>query len=237
MSDYFDYIDTSFDESIEKDGNFPWLPWIGKKFALSNTKTLILGESTYNWSNREEDREKVKIRISKNDHLRIVHKNNAIDFKGKSPYARNIERAIFFKKRPSRAEAKTLWSNVVYHNLILRAMPTKKHRPIYNDYINGWQAFINLVKIIPIDQCLVYGVDFEKVKSLKLVLDDKEITYTYKKINVSVGKSFPRRIHLTIDDREIKLLFVRHPSAFFKWREWGSIINNELVTKSITENY
>jgi len=72
-----EYIDTSFDKVFEKSNLFPRLPWIGKHFSNSNKRTLILGESTYNWAVKNESRENIQERINQNDHLRIVHKNNA----------------------------------------------------------------------------------------------------------------------------------------------------------------
>ena len=165
MESFNEYIDTSFDSEFEEKGLYTWLPWIGKHYLKSEIKTLILGESTYNWAVKSDNREKVKDRINQDNHLRIVHKNNAIDFNGKSPYARNIERAIFLKKRPKRSDANLLWGNVAYHNLVLRAMPTKKHRPKYQDYLDGWFAFIELLQLIDTEQCIVYGLERKKLKS------------------------------------------------------------------------
>lgn len=233
MENFNKYIDTSFDSHFEGNDNYPWFPWIGKTYSQSKVKTLILGESTYNWGKKADDRKKVDERISKNNHLRIVHKNNAIHRKGKSPYAKSIERAIFSKKKTTLDDAQIFWTNVVYHNLVLRAMPTIKHRPKYEDYLNGWLTFIDLSKNLNVDQCIVYGLERKKLKSLKEALDSKGIEYKLSKTKESVGKSYPRIASITFDGKEIKMVFIRHPSSFFSWRKWGEVLNRELSISSL----
>jgi len=233
VESFNEYIDTSFDTEFEKKDTYTWLPWIGKSYLKSEFKTLILGESTYNWAVKTDNREKVKDRISFNDHLRIVHKNNAIDFSGKSPYARNIERAVFLKKNPSRLDANIFWCNVAYHNLVLRAMPTKNHRPKYIDYLNGWLAFIELSQSIDIEQCIVYGLEKNKLNSFKEALDSKNIPYTFKKIKAGIGRSYPKIMNVRLNNKDVKILFIRHPSSFFSWKKWGGVLNSELNMESL----
>ncbi|WP_036253866.1 hypothetical protein [Methylobacter sp. BBA5.1] len=223
-----EHIDTSFDNIFENSNLFPWLPWIGKYFSNSSKRTLILGESLYNWAVKEESRKNIQERINKNDHLRIVHKNNAINFKGKSPYARSIERAIFLKKKPTKSDAELLWTSVAYHNLVLRAMPTNKSRPTYQDYLEGWSVFLNLAEIIGIEQCIVYGLESSKIESFKEALKKREINCKYNKLKTSVGRSYPRTIEIALNGNKVKLLFIRHPSSYFSWKNWGHILRSEI---------
>ncbi len=231
MENFNDYIDISFDSEFKNTDLYTWLPWIGKEYLKSDIKTLILGESTYNWAKSKESIAKVAHRISKDNHLRIVHKNNAIDRNGKSLYAKNIERAILLKKKPKSLESNFIWKNVIYHNLVLRAMPTKKSRPKYIDYFNGWKVFIELAQRMDIEQCIVYGVEPRKLKSFKELLGLKNIHYTYEKLKPSIGRSYPRLMNITLRNKEVKILFIRHPSAYFSWEKWGLILNKELNIK------
>lgn len=234
MENLTDHIDTSFDDAFRKSNIYTWLPWVGKDFLASDTKTLIPGESTYNWEKDHGKREKVNDRLKKTDHLRTVHKNNAIEFKGKSPYARNIERAILLKRKADKSEALRIWSNVAYHNLVLRAMHTVNHRPKYKDYLDGWYCFIELARTLPFTQCIVYGLEIDKIKSLKETLDAAGIEYDYKKIKPGIGKSFPKAMNINICGRKIKVLFVRHPSSFFSWKKWGHVLNAELNLQDLS---
>ncbi len=71
MESFNEYIDTSFDSEFEKKGLYTWLPWIGKGYSKSDVKTLILGESTYNWAVKSDSRERVEYRIRQNNGARV----------------------------------------------------------------------------------------------------------------------------------------------------------------------
>ncbi len=233
MENFSEYIDTSFDYEFERKNIYTWHPWIGKGYSKSKVKTLILGESTYNWAVKSDNRDKVEGRINQKNHLRIVHKNNAIDFNGKSSYARNIERAIFLKRKPKHSDSGILWSNVAYHNLVLRAMPTKKHRPKYNDYLDGWFTFIELSQLINIEQCIVYGLEKSKISSFKEALGARNIPYTLEEIKVDFGRSYPKIMNVKLNRNNVKILFIRHPSSFFSWRKWGDVLNSKLDIENL----
>lgn len=233
MGNNNNHLDTRYDDAFEQSGMYPWLPWVGMDFFQSHEKTVILGESTYNWSTFPEDRERTQERISKNDHLRVLHQNHALNQLSNAKFVRNIERAIFQKKRPEWVGVEKIWRNVVYHNLVLRAMPSLKDRPNYNDYKEGWLAFIELAKELSIDQCIVYGLEHAKLESLFDVLKASNIDYSYLKIKPSIGRSYPKVVEITLNDMTIKMLFVRHPSAFFSWKKWGRVINSELDMSGI----
>lgn len=233
MGSYNEYVDTAFDQTFNKNNSYTWLPWIGKDFTTSKIKTLILGESAYNWAVEKESRDKVQDRINKKNHLRILHTNNAIGFNSNSRYSRNIERAMFLKKKPNRSDAQKFWATVAYHNLVLEAMPTLKHRPKYNDYLNGWFTFIELSKTIEIEQCIVYGLEQQKIKSFIEALKEKGIEYEYQKIKPGIGRNYPKVVNAKFNNNGVKILFIRHPSAYFSWKKWGKILNDELDLSSI----
>ena len=234
MDNYIEHVDTSFDLKLGQGAMFTWLPWIGKNYSSSKVKTLILGESTYNWETLSHKRENVDKRIGKDNHLRVVHNNNAMDFKRKSPYVRNIERALCLKKNPKHTEINQFWRNVAYHNLVLRPMPTLKHRPKYKDYVEGWFAFIELAKLIEVEQCVVYGVEAKKLKSIKEVLVSQDITHSkIKKIKPALSRSYARKMDIQLNNRNIEILFIRHPSSYFSWKKWGATINRELNIEAV----
>lgn len=226
MRNKIDCIDTSYDELFENSSLYPWLPWIGSNFSKSPIKTLILGESTYNWSQEEATRLKIGNRIKDKEHLRILHIDHAINSESSAPFVRNIERAIFQNKKPK--EAKQVWLNVAYHNLVLRAMLTKKGRPSFDDYKKGWNTFLDLSAKIDIDQCIVYGLEYSKIKAFLEILTEQKTTYTLRKIKPGVGRNYPRLITYVQGDKTIKIIFIRHPSSYFSWRKWGAILNKEL---------
>ncbi len=234
-------VDISYDHAFETMSALKWWPWIGREFKNSKNKTLILGESTYIWDAANEDEEKrkqeearIRTRVSRNDHLRILHQNHALNYSRPSKYVRNIERAISQSKAPSDVDKDKLWANVVYHNLVLRPMASLKHRPSDTDYEEGWQVMLDLATLLEIDQCIVYGLEWKKIGSLlsilKLKSEQGELTYKHHKFAKKIGQSFPRVVTIEINGRCLKIIFIRHPSSFFNWEKWGEVIKTEILS-------
>lgn len=215
-------IDFSFDSSFDAMSALTWRPWVGKSFQSTSCRTLILGESVYDipglkgWSER----------LKSKDGLRITHCNHAMNPMKRSKFVRNIERALFQKKRPATTDVKALWESVVYHNLVLRSMNSLKHRPSYSDYVAGWEEAMKLIELLEIDQILVYGLEGQKIKALKHVAGRRGLESGWKKFP-PIGRSFPKVATLTLGQRKISILFIRHPSSFFPWRKWGRFLDGE----------
>lgn len=224
MSEYIGHIDTNFDNYFIEHLKLPWLPWVGINFSDTKIKTLILGESTYNWDLKNE---KVKKSLETDSHLRRLHYNHAINYKRKSKYVRNIERAIFQKKWPSIEDKENLWASVVYHNLVLSPMHTIRHRPDENDYSKGWAVCLDIIEEMQIGQCIVYGLEWKKIKALLDLLKSKDIEYKYTKMEDKVGRYRPKII--SIDSQNVKIIFIRHPSSFFSWQKWGQFLNTQIL--------
>ncbi len=225
-----DNLDLSLDDKFLGNEKLTGLPWVGVNFQSATPRTLVLGESTYNWNPSSLT---VQDRIKKNDHLRLVHQNNAIKFKGQSEYTRNFERAVFNTKRPTPLKAKELWHSVVYHNLVLRCMKNLKSRPKYDDYVAGWHETFKLFELLNVDQCVCYGLEDKKIQAFKDVAglgNYKFEVQTFPKI----GKNTPRIITLNINERTIKIAFIRHPSSFFSWRKWAVFMQQHTPVITLT---
>jgi hypothetical protein len=128
------YLDHSYDHLFEGRKTLPWWPWVGNQFATSSVKTMVVGESVYEWAPRDVF---VK-RYAQTNGLRITHENHALRCDRDTPYVRHIERAIFLASKPSTEQKRTLWTSVVYHNLVLEVLRSKKHRPSESQYRKGW---------------------------------------------------------------------------------------------------
>jgi hypothetical protein len=215
-------IDPSYDDAFDSMSPLTWYPWVGINFSNSPARTLVLGESVYDmpakarWSQR----------LERKDALRITHQDHALNPKKSSKFVRNIERAIFNAKKPSPLEITDFWEQVVYHNLVLRHMTTLKHRPTQQDYSSGWKEALNLFRLLKIDQCLVYGLEKQKIIALNEVLNDQAIIVAKRK-TPKIGRNTPRVMEIELDSRLVKILFVRHPSAFFSWRKWAAFLEQE----------
>ncbi len=228
MDEYKKFLDTGWDfEFLKLD--CPWLPWVGRHYKKETNRILVLGESTFNFGKTEEKRIEVAKRIDKTDHLRVLHYNNTIKkFNLKAVYLRNLERAILRRSRVTQDEAIDFWERVSYHNLILTPMSSIKQRPSNSEYLDGWNKLINdFSDVIQFNQVLVYGLERPKIITLKEVLRNRNVHFVGKKLEPKIGKSFARKISFAWKGREISILFIRHPSAYFDWKSWGEVISEQ----------
>lgn len=213
--------DSTLDEALCDIDGINRLPWIGLDYSETHFKTLILGESVYNW--KPEDPENIE-KISSSQNLRELHVNHAMKLKKGSRFVRNIERALYEKKYPSHDEKHDLWNKVAYHNLVARVLKNKNNRPSYDDYLHGWALFEGVSDVLYPDQVIVYGLEEKKITAFREYFgENMSIERTPK-----IGSNQPIIANLRISEKDIKLVFIRHPSAFFSWRKWGAFLNSEL---------
>lgn len=221
--------DTAFDEQLREVEGLVRLPWVGLNFKSQACKTLVLGESVYDWSPEKPGNLE---KISEPGNLRRLHKSKALNFDNGAAFVRNIEKAIYSKEEPSNSEKAYLWDSVVYHNLVSRVLKSIDHRPTFNDYLAGWSVFDRVVSIFGVDQVLVYGLEQKKIKALTKYCNrsDNDLTIVERaKLPQRISRSHPRKIVLEKNGKQISMLFIRHPSAFFSWAKWAPVIRSSIV--------
>ncbi len=218
-------LDASFDTTFAGRPNLPWWPWVGKDFSTSKVRTMLLGESVYNWGDGFD------ARYQRTDGLRETHRRHALDYRRDSPYVRNIERAIYCASEPSEGQKRAFWSSVAYHNLVLQPLECIKKRPCHNQYLKGWQEFLDLSRLMAIDQGIVYGLEAKKMGALVEAIKLRGAFLKQSPLPSKVGRTRPRLITVVDEGRVLKLLFIRHPSAFFSWRKWAPVIREHLPTQ------
>lgn len=185
----------------------------------------MLGESVYNWGDGFD------ARYQRTDGLRETHRRHALNYRRDSPYVRNIERAIYGAPAPSDDQKRAFWSSVAYHNLVLQPLKSIEKRPCHTQYLKGWQEFFDLSRLMAIDQGIVYGLEAKKVSALMEAIKLRGASFRQSTLPTKVGRTRPRLITIFDDDRELKLLFIRHPSAFFSWRQWALVIREHLPSQ------
>jgi hypothetical protein len=215
-------LDDHFDAGFESMA-LPWLPWVGSQYRVSPCKTIVLGESIYLYGDGSDT---MRTRILAKDSLRRRHMRHAVLAMFKTAYVRNLERAVFRKKTPSASQRKSLWVSVAYHNLVLRMLESRQHRPSADDYQHGWQTFLRLASLLQAERCIVYGVEPEKIDAFRFAAAQPASNCSDVRVRrgARVGRFRPVRISLMLDRRPFEMMFIRHPSAFFSWGEWGTAL-------------
>lgn len=228
------FWDTTFDDQLVDVEGIIRLPWVGVNLQSQEYKTLLLGESVYDYAPENPGSFE---KISKPGHLRALHKAHAFSFDRGSAFVRNIEKAIYSKEKPENSEKEYLWNSVVYHNLVTRVLKTSKHRPTNNDYLSGWSIFDRIISIFDIDQVLVYGLEQKKIKALTQYCKQgsNELSVVERaKLPQLISGCYPRRVVLEKNGKQITMLFIRHPSSFFTWQKWAPVIRSVIVVPEKT---
>ncbi|SEK07208.1 MULTISPECIES: hypothetical protein [unclassified Variovorax] len=220
-TDYKGLLDTSFDPTFAS-LELPSLPWVGSRYASSQKKTIVLGESVYAFGKNDAHAASLAY-VASSDALRRMHLNRALALNskkvGRATYVRNFERAVYLKSKTSPAERQRLWSELAFFNLVHRPMKTRKHRPDDADYLHGWASFFTVAAALGAERCVVYGTEWPKIDALRDLCGAENVTR--RKYDPIAGVQ-PSELTATHEGRSMAFLFIRHPSAFFPWSDWGA---------------
>lgn len=218
------HIDTSFDHLFATRENLSWWPWVGRDFVASPVRTLVVGESIYEWST--EDLEIFEKRYSQTSGLRETHERHAMNYGRPSKYVRNVERAVYCRSAPDAVQKHRFWTSVAYHNLVLKVLKSRSRRPSHAQFIDGWTEVLELGELLRVNQMLVFGVS--SAKALKEVCKNLGLNCTVKKTGPAISNCRPRIGVVQTASTSIRLVFIRHPSEFFSWERWSPVIRSNL---------
>ncbi len=208
-----------FDKQLIGIADLKWRPWIGVKFENSANRILVIGESHYQGTSEDS------IRKHKNpDFTRIVVDELAIKYltndKRRATLFRNLNFALVGLSSRVKSTREKLWSELAFYNFIQEPMKNNKTRPSKEQINQGWEVFIELVKIIQPKKVLFIGSkvaeDYYKIL--------KELNIEFEKIKVikSISSRQKHRyFKLNINNKEIEVNFIKHTSSFFSWKKWN----------------
>lgn len=236
--DYFNLCDRQFDKEFDSVETLKRYPWVGNKYAKSNYRILILGDSHYavdDDKNPSED-EYNRCNTDKDYTRRVVRCviNDVCDGKPTWTMFRNLINT-FTSYTPY--EVKHLWSKVAFYNFIQEPMEQINQVPTSKERITGWRCFYDVINILKPDFCLFVGVrskqEIEMIRSLGgtyTIGDDKEIcnkiTPCYGEIETKEGNKTRFRI-------------IKHTSRFYSPDEWYQYFCNkeQVVMRQLDRNY
>lgn len=219
-------LDKQFDEQLKSVDSLKWLPWVGDLYNQSlDNKLMILGESHYHWGKPDASE-----RLEQNSFTReMVGISHALNPKSKVKFYRNLERAIFQVKKPSTQATKYLWRSVCFHNLVLTPMSNKLKRPSKNDYVKGWKSLLNMTQVLKPDQCIFAGTDWQKIDAFSEAIQSLGYTKESNLKAIKLGRSKGRRFIVTSPEgHSFSIVFIKHPSSFFNWTQWGEFLKAQI---------
>lgn len=219
-----DLIDKSYDSDLP---GLRWLPWVGKGFGKDTAmkKLLIIGESDYakatetetieaiqkkHEENREQTRECVWECQFLND-----WRNRTLD---------NIPRLFVGSNNGSKS---LFWQDVAYYNFVQRTMlyTNPPERPNWNDFVSGWDMFLNVVRVTIPDLCVFLGS--EARHSFWPSMTQKDVKFSPIQRTQRIGRWWGYKAEISVGQKNIPMIFVKHPGKFFSPARWHDYLLKE----------
>lgn len=218
---FLNLCDRQFDAAFDKIDGLARYPWVGRMFANSNYRPLIIGDSHYATDGKDfskEALEEFKDKDSTRGVINCVIKDKCEGEPTWKMYEGLLE--TFIQVSPD--NVKDFWSKIVFYNFIQRVMESADGKPTDDNKRKGWRCLAGVIKVLKPTSVLIIGVrndggsDSINDDSLKLenFKDDKE-----NKIN----RCAPRIGYILSSQTIIPITLIHHTSQGYspdKWREY-----------------
>ena len=219
--DYFNLCDRQFDAEFDKIDGLARYPWVGSKFANSDCRPLILGDSHYATDGKDFSKEALEELMDYDSTRRVI--NTVINNKYEGITTWSMYEGLlktFIEISPEKVKA--FWSKIAFYNFIQNVMKRTDEVPTDDDKREGWRCLAGVIKVIKPTSVLIVGVrndggsDSINENSVKLedFKDDKD-----NKINACC----PRIGNIIMCNNIIPLTLIKHTSQGYSpdlWREY-----------------
>lgn len=244
MEQTVDYLasGTEFDAAFGHVSGMTWLPWVGSRYGSRppGQRLLVVGESHY-------------AKPSSPDQLAKVLQDH-IDYK---PYTRDVvSECLVHQDWPNRTldtiprllfgtssiDRERVWSDTGYYNFVQRLMHYNREgqpeRPTWDDFVQGWQVFADIVRILRPSHCVFIGV--AAANSFDYAVKALGHSHTPVQRTEYISRTQGRRATISLDGHTTDLAFVQHLGKFFSWSQWHSYLRShhpELMTWLDAQRY
>lgn len=210
------------DTQFRKVENLKWLPFVGDNYHKMNLKTLVVGES-HHYNPMEEINENFKDELFTRwivDELGLCNR----EYDDTTKFFKTLNR-MFADSNPS-----SFWDKIVFYNLIQREMAINKEqgineRPSDDDYKIAWRVFFDVVKVVQPDNCLICGTSMERYYDF--IANELGVANTNIQIGEKINGAYYRYSDVIINNKQINLYFIKHPSVAFTSEKWLDKLKSE----------
>ncbi|MGJ1507888.1 uracil-DNA glycosylase family protein [Sphingobacterium siyangense] len=188
-----------------------WYPYIGKYYAKSDFKILMVGESHY--KNPDDPREIWKSK----DFTRVIVGELGVnmDFYNNIKFFKQINQLFNWN-----GQEFGIWNQAAFYNFIQRPLATKHDRPSKTDFLTGWKSFEKIIEILKPNLCVFLGSAAANTFNESFAKGNK-VDKTIK-WHDNINRTYLKTSSLINEDMETNLIFIKHPSQYIsldKWRE------------------
>jgi len=213
---------TEIDDQLIAIEGIKWLPWIGEKYLSSKSKLMIIGESHYLW---DGENGAYDILNDSNFTRAIVYNNHQQNLKDVEHTIKpldGIERTILNSRNISLTDKVAISDTFVYHVIVQKDLSSRKERPNYNAYYDGWKTLIEIAKKLEPKTLLAIGVEsydacVNYAKEIRILKENNREAF-------KINRTYPRKCKIEVNGNEIVIIFMRHASSFYSWSQWHTYL-------------
>lgn len=209
--------------------NLKWLPWIGKNFFTNPKRLLIVGESQYANGTSEDEFIADLAVVNHIDFTRNMIQQTQIQNIYVHKPLNNLLKTLFVNDRVNNEK---LWENISFYNFIQRPLDYRKNaetgnpeRPLVADFDQGWETFVEVVKILEPTDCIFIGV--EAATSVERMMDQLQIKRGNRQMHPMINNTSPRTIEVFVSKQAVKVSFIKHSSKFFSPEAWHPFLETQ----------
>lgn len=221
--EYYYLCDRQFDKEFDKIALLERYPWVGRDFAKSSCRPLILGDSHYATDDdgNPSDEEYTNFKSNKESTRGVINSviNNYCTNESTWPMFRNML-ATFVT--PSPDNVIKFWSKVAFYNFIQEPMKHKDEKPSDNYIADGWRCLAGVIEVLQPTSILIIGVRndccSDKLNGKGIRLEDFKNDKDYR-----INGCEPRIGNIIYGDNIIPITLIKHTSQGYScdlWREY-----------------
>lgn len=216
-------LDNQFDKEFDKIKGLTWYPWVGKNYANTSPKVLILGLSQYAVDEDKEYCEETEQGFMHKEINREFLFENIELLENKSKFYINLYKT-YSKDDTPQAKYEFL-NNIAFYNFFQTVdQNVSGNNRDKTEYLEAWSIFNQVISLIKPDICIFHGK--EAHKHMEFYYNSINIPFQWEDVmnegeKVKIDGSIP--VEALIDNR-IKVLFCKHPSTSYSVKKWRDFI-------------
>jgi len=237
-----DESSNEFDNALQSVLGLTWLPWVGQHFAgrSPDKRLLVVGESHYyngaTPQERQANREKWLVYPN---YTREVVSESLVNNEWSTRTLDTIPKVLLKTGNVDRAR---LWGACSYYNFVQRMMDYMREggpeRPSWDDYLNGWNVFCQVISIIQPSHCFFIGVT--AANSFNQWITSQNTFAGSIATTQKISGTWARAATVEVDGNKTSLIFVKHlglPLSWSKWHDYLQVQHPDLMNWLATEEF
>lgn len=215
-------VDLTFDSQFDNIALLEHYPWVGKDYASSPIKVLVLGDSHYTVDGNGEfcEEEYETCKTDKNYTRNII--NCSID-KGTWSFHRNLLKTFM---EENDLDAEKFWSKVASYNFIQAPMKSIHELPSIPDYETAWKCLADVARILKPTFCLFVGLRNDTCIS---VLKEKDVDYQINYPETKINNSYPRTGEIRFKDGyKLPFIMIHHTAQYYSPELWKEYLKEQI---------